>query len=141
VRAFLKTCKHRIQDIPGKIFDFLKRWNEAHLLIFLVLMWNPVSRLLIWYDAASAPLDAAVMQKGYLGALFYAGFSLMIWVGMKINAPILFRFWEGIDDNFDNFTKAFNGLTQWQKILILFFYLALQCFLAVECLKAASVSI
>lgn len=140
MRAFLKTCKERAQHAPEKVLDFLKQWNEAHLLIILVLLWRPFSWLLVQYDPSSAPLDFGVLHKGYLGAVYYAGFSLMVWVGAKINAPVIYRFWEGLSDQFPNFTDTFKNLTAWQKILTLLIYLGLQFYFASACLQAAAQS-
>jgi hypothetical protein len=139
MRAFLKTCNERATDLRTKVIDFFKDYNEAVLVLVLAIGWLPFSWLLVWYDASSAPLDTAVLQKTYLGVANYAALLFVMAMGKKINAPILFRYWQGLDDRYPNFSKDFNALDSgWKKIIVYLFHSFLHCLLAGFCLLAAN---
>lgn len=131
---FTGSVTRRLSRGAQAVIQVVRRWNEAWGLVLLLVAW-PVTRWGPWLldpGTPPAPIDASSLTSLYVGLLGLMGLHLAAWVGLRLNLPVVWRFWEY------DFERVFKTLTWWQQCCFALACLALYWLLAVWCWQIAS---
>jgi hypothetical protein len=110
MRAFLHDRNPHHLSLGKRLYGWLLRHNELHLALLIALLWYPFQLAFTWYFPDAAPLSSTQLDKIKLAALVFSFGHGFLWVGMRLNLPIIPRWLKS------SFTKTFLSLTEWQKM-------------------------
>lgn len=74
-------------DFKADFFRFVKKWNEAFLLVVAIITWCYSDDFLRWIDPTAAVFDAGVLQKFIYAFIGSCIAHFVTWLMLKLTFP------------------------------------------------------
>lgn len=109
----LKSIKTALLGYGQSLKQFAQVWPEMFSIPLALVVWLVSPYVIYFLDSEAATFDSGILQVYAYVMVGMMVFNGLVFAGIKFNFPVVFEFYK------TGAGKAFNELTQWQKILVL----------------------